>query len=65
MGAIYLNGVKYAGGGMGPDDIATEEKPGAVKPDGTSIEVDPDGTIHSKGGNPLSEEQLNALLALI
>lgn len=32
-------------------DIATNEKAGIVKPDGTSITVDADGTIHSNGGS--------------
>lgn len=63
MGAIMLNGIKYGGGGVG--DIATEDHPGAVRPDGDSIEIDPDGTIHSKGGSPLTNDQLDALLALI
>lgn len=32
------------------DDIATTSKAGIVKPDGTTITVDGDGTIHSVGG---------------
>ena len=32
-------------------DIATTEKAGIVKPDGTTITVDVDGTIHSVGGS--------------
>lgn len=32
-------------------DIATTEKAGIVKPDGTTITVDADGTIHSVGGS--------------
>ena len=31
-------------------DIATTEKAGIVKPDGTSVTVDPDGTIHAQTG---------------
>ena len=31
-------------------DIATTEKAGIVKPDGTSVAVDPDGTIHAQTG---------------
>lgn len=32
--------------------IATTEKAGIVKPDGTTITIDQDGTIHSVGGGP-------------
>lgn len=32
-------------------DIATIDKAGLVKPDGTTISIDPDGTIHSAGGS--------------
>lgn len=31
-------------------DVATTSQTGVVKPDGTSITVDPDGTIHAPGG---------------
>lgn len=31
-------------------DVATTERAGIVKPDGTSVTVDPDGTIHAKTG---------------
>jgi len=36
-----------AAGGIG---LATTGKAGAVKPDGSTITVDPDGTIRSTGG---------------
>lgn len=38
------------GGGGGTVPVATTEAAGIVKPDGTTITVDPDGTIHSVGG---------------
>lgn len=47
-----------SGGGGGSDvPIATTERAGKVKPDGVSITVEDDGTIHSVGGtltNPLT-----------
>ena len=47
-----------SGGGGGSDvPIATTERAGKVKPDGVSITVENDGTIHSVGGtltNPLT-----------
>lgn len=39
-----------SGGGGGDVPVATTETAGIVKPDGTTITVDPDGTIHSVGG---------------
>lgn len=38
-------------------DIATTEKAGIVKPDGTSVTVDPDGTLHAQTGTNI--ETLN------
>lgn len=38
------------GGGGGDVPVATTEAAGIVKPDGTTVTVDPDGTIHSVGG---------------
>lgn len=38
------------GGGGGDVPIATTTTPGIVMPDGTSITIDADGTIHSVGG---------------
>lgn len=39
-------------------DIATTEKAGIVKPDGTTITVDTDGTIHSVGGSGGTKDYL-------
>ena len=39
-----------ATGGGGSAPVATTEAAGIVKPDGTTVTVDPDGTIHSVGG---------------
>ena len=36
-------------------DIATTEKVGIVKPDGTSVTVDPDGTIHAQTGTNIEK----------
>lgn len=36
-------------------DIATTEKAGIVKPDGTSVTVDPDGTIHAQTGTNIEK----------
>lgn len=36
-------------------DIATTEKAGIVKPDGTSVTVDSDGTIHAKTGTNIEK----------
>ena len=41
-------------------DIATTEKAGIVKPDGTTITVDPDGTIHGSSSVDLSGYYNNA-----
>lgn len=38
------------GGGGGDVPVATTEAAGIVRPDGTTVTVDPDGTIHSVGG---------------
>ena len=40
--------ISATGGGSVP--VATTEAAGIVKPDGTTVTVDPDGTIHSVGG---------------
>ena len=42
------------GGGGGDVPVATTEAAGIVKPDGTTVTVDPDGTIHSVGGGGVS-----------
>lgn len=39
-----------ATGGGGGASVATTETAGIVRPDGTTVTVDPDGTIHSVGG---------------
>ena len=39
------------GGGGGDVPVATTEAAGIVKPDGTTVTVDADGTIHSTGGS--------------
>ena len=39
-----------ATGGGGDAPVATVETAGIVRPDGTTVTVDPDGTIHSVGG---------------
>ena len=36
-------------------DIATTQKPGIVKPDGTSVTVDSDGTIHAQTGTNIEK----------
>ena len=42
--------IAATGGGGGDVSVATTETAGIVKPDGTTVTVDPDGTIHSVGG---------------
>ena len=39
--------------------VATSEKVGLVKPDGTTVTVDPDGTIHAIGGGGGSSGTMN------
>ena len=42
------------GGGGGDVPVATTETAGIVKPDGTTVTVDADGTIHSIGGSEVN-----------
>lgn len=64
--AMILGSIISGGGGSGGDvPIATTTTAGKVKPDGTSITVEADGTIHSQAGAELTSEQMTALLALI
>ena len=56
---VAILSIRSLGGGGGGSDvpIATTERAGKVKPDGVSITVENDGTIHSVGGtltNPLT-----------
>ena len=48
--AVY-DAIQDVSGGGGDIPIATTEVAGKVKPDGTTITVDTDGTIHSVGGS--------------
>lgn len=48
--AVY-DAIQDVSGGGGDVPIATTEVAGKVKPDGTTITVDTDGTIHSVGGS--------------
>ena len=48
--AVY-DAIQDVSGGGGNVPIATTEVAGKVKPDGTTITVDTDGTIHSVGGS--------------
>lgn len=51
----FLKGDDGLPGPQGPGaPVATTEVPGSVKPDGTTVTVDPDGTIHAAAPLPLS-----------
>lgn len=49
MGALYLNGENASGREGGGVPIATNNIPGKVKPDGTTISVANDGTLSTVG----------------